>query len=210
MKTGKGDLPGELPRKGVNKIELVGITVFNKGKMVGSLNSYETTYYLMLRGEFKNGKVSIPDKNDPERAIIFDLHTGRKPKVKAYFKDGKPIIDLKIKLESEITAIQSRINYDSPSMANDIEKQITEFLLKGMKETIQKTLGELNADIFGFGDYLAGNFFTIKEWESYNWLSHYKEATVNLELEVKIRRSGLMFNSYPIPINESDKEGEKK
>lgn len=204
---GKGFLPGQLPRRGVAKRELVGLAIFDGGKMIGALNSYETSYYMMLTGNFRSGRVSIPDKYSPEHAVIFDLHNSRKPKVKAYFKDGKPVIDLKITMESEIYAIQSRTDYEKLSMTKDIEAQIEEFLLKGMNDTIRKTQKQYGVDIFGFGGWMAGNFFTIDEWENYNWLSHYKEADINVDLQVDVRRTGLIFNSAPFFSTTGKEEG---
>lgn len=195
--TGKGFLPGELPRRGVEKRELVGLAIFDGDKMIGTLDSYETKFYMMLTGNFVSGRVSIPDKYSPNHAVVFDLHNNRKPKVKAYFKDGKPIIDLRISMESELYAIQVRTEYEKLNMINDIETQIKEFLFKGMNGTIKKTQEEYGVDIFGFGGWMAGNFFTIDEWEKYNWLSHYKEAKINLDLQIDVRRTGLIFNSSP-------------
>jgi spore germination protein KC len=205
IEAGKGYLPGEIPRKGTSKVEIAGISVFNGGKMVGALDSYETTYYMMLTGEYKKGRVSIQDKYDPTKAIVFDMHTSRKPKVKASMQDGKPVIDLNIKLEAEIYVIQSRIDYEELPLTQDAKKQIEDFLSKGMKATIKKTQEEFHTDIFGFGEWMAGNFFTIEDWESYNWLAHYPEAAVNLNLSVDIRRTGLIFNSAPIHSNEGIK-----
>lgn len=193
--TGKGFLPGELPRRGVEKRELVGLAIFDGDKMVGTLDSYETTFYMMLTGNFVSGRVSISDKYSPNHAVVLDLHNSRKPKVKAYFKNGKPIIDLKISMEAELYAIQARTEYEKPNMINDIESQIKEFLFKGMNDTIKKTQEEYGVDIFGFGGWMAGNFFTIDEWEKYNWLSHYKDAVINLDLQLDVRRTGLVFNS---------------
>jgi spore germination protein KC len=204
---GKGFLPGQLPRRGAEKRELVGIALFNGGKMIGALDSYETTYYMMLTGNFKGGRVSIPDKHSPEHAIVFDLHNSRKPRVKAYFKDGKPVIDLKISMETEIYAIQSRTDYEKLANIRDIETQIEEFLFKGMSNTINKTQKQYGVDIFGFGGWMAGNFFTIDEWENYNWLSHFKEASINLDLKVNVRRTGLIFNSAPFFTNEGKEDG---
>lgn len=206
--TGKGFLPGELPRSGVAKREIAGVAVFNGDKMVGSLNSYETKYYLMITGQYRRGKISIADRHSPDNAIIFDVHNNGKPQVKAYFKDGKPVIDLVVDLKTEIYAIQSRIEYEKPSLEEDMRSQIKDFLLTGVKNTIQKTQQELHADIFRFGDKMAGNFMTIEEWETYNWLSHYPDATVNVDVQVKIRRTGLIFTSASIYYNTGKKEEE--
>lgn len=204
----KGLLPGELQRSGVDKRELAGLAVFNGGKMAGYMDAYETASYLMIIGEYSGGKISIPDKYSPEDAIVFDVHKSRNPKVKAYFKDGKPVIDLNIKLEAEVYVIQSRVDYEHLALADELESQIEEYVLEGIKHTIKKSQKELKTDIFGFGYWMAGNFFTIEDWESYNWLSHYPEAIVNVTLDVKIRRTGLIFHSSPIFSNTGKGDGQ--
>ncbi len=95
----KGFLPGQLPRRGVAKREFTGVAVFSGDKMVGVLDSYETTYYLMLTGRFPTGAVTFEDPNAPGTAIVLDLRNGRKPRIKARIQDGKPIIDINVKLE---------------------------------------------------------------------------------------------------------------
>jgi spore germination protein KC len=67
-----------------------------------------------------------------------------------------------------------------------------------MNHTIKKTQKELKADIFGFGEHMAGNFFTIEDWEAFDWLSRYPDAKVNVSLNLKIRRTGSIFQTYPI------------
>ncbi len=192
----KGLLPGEVPRSGVAERELAGMAVFHGGKMIGSLDAYETAAYLMVIGEYRSGMMSIQDKYSPEYSIIFDIHRSRTPKVKAYFKDGKPVVDLTLDLEAEIYAIQSETKYEQLDLSHDLEKQITEYLLTSVKHTIEKTQKELKADIFGFGEHMAGNFFTIEDWEAYDWLSQYPDALINTSLEVKIRRTGSIFQTY--------------
>lgn len=194
----RGLLPEELPRSGVTKRELVGLAVFHGGKMTGYMDAYETAFYLMITGEYNGGKISIPDKYSPKDAIVFDIRNSRRPKVKATFKDSKPVIDLKIELESEVFVIQSRVDYEDLALADELEGQIEQYVLEGIQHTVKKTQKELKADIFGFGDWVAGNFFTIDDWESYNWLSHYPEATININVDVKVRRTGLIFYSSPI------------
>jgi spore germination protein KC len=194
----KNVLPGELPRSGISKRELIGLSVFDGGQMVGSLGPYETAGYLMITGLYKGGRISIPDRYKPEDAIVFDLHNSRSPKIKAYFKDGKPVVDVKIAMESEIYVIQSRIDYEDLSHQNELGDQITEYIQNCLNATVRKTQKELHTDIFGFGEWMAGNFSTIEEWENYNWLSHYSEAEINVSADVKVRRTGLIFHSSPV------------
>ncbi len=190
--------PGELPMSGVSKIELAGLAVFDGGKMVGSMDPHETACYMMIMGKYNGGRFSLPDKHSPDRAIIFDIHKSRGTRFRAYFKGGKPHIDVNVRLESEVYAIQSRFDYEQLSNQSDLESQIREYLLDCMNKTVKKTQKELHTDIFGFGEWIAGNFSTIGKFESYNWLSHYPEAVVNISLDVKVRRTGLIFHSSPL------------
>jgi len=191
----KGFLPGQLPRRGVAKREFTGVAVFSGDKMVGVLDSYETTYYLMLTGRFPTGAVTFEDPNAPGTAIVLDLRNGRKPRIKARIQDGKPIIDINVKLEGEIESIQSRINYEERGMLEALNQHIQQVLYDDMMKLIEKVQKEYKADIFGFGRYLAANFATIQEWEEYNWLSRFSEAQINLDLDVHIRRTGMMRKS---------------
>jgi len=46
--------------------------------------------------------------------------------------------------------------------------------------------------VFRFGETAAMSFSTIKEWEKYNWLSHFKNAQVTTSVDFVIRRSGTL------------------
>jgi hypothetical protein len=175
--------------------------------MAGYLDTYETAAYLMITGQYAGGKISIPDKYSPKDQIVFDIHKSRNPKVKAYFKDGKPVIDLDLKLEAEVYVIQSRVDYEDLALAGELESQMEKYVLDSMQHTVKKSQKELKADIFGFGEWMAGNFFTIENFETYNWLSHYPEATVNIAVDVKVRRTGLIFHSSPIFSNKGKGDG---
>ena len=196
IKGRKGLIPGEAPRSGDTKRELAGMAVFHAGRMVGYLDAYETAAYLMIMGEYRSGMMSVPDTKAPDKNIIFDVHKSRPTKIKAYFRDGKPAIDLTVNLEAEIYAIQSEINYEKLDLMHELENQISNHLLGSIKNTIKKTQDELEADIFGFGANMAGNFFTIKEWEDYDWFSHYPDAVINPTVNLEIRRTGTISQSY--------------
>lgn len=190
--------PGELPRRSPAKREFVGTAVFNGDKMVGSLNPYETRYMLMLQGKFRKGIMTIEDEKSPGNGIIVSIRNGRPTKVKGWFDNSKPVIDIDLNIEADIGAIHSRINYESSKLVEDLNKQLEQEIKKGVEKTIEKTKKEFKTDIFQFGKKLAGYFPTIQEWEKYNWLSHYPDAKVNVNVKVNVRRTGLMIESSPI------------
>jgi spore germination protein KC len=198
LKTEEKYLPGEIPRRGDIKQEFIGTAVFDGDKMVGSLDSQETRYFMMVTGKFRQGVISIEDKNKPGMAIPFELRPGRNPKIKARFERGKPVIYVNLNLEADIGAIQSRIQYESLGNINELNKMIKENIENGVKKTIEKTQKQMGSDVFGFGYYIADKFWTINELEKYNWLKHYKDARFNVQVEAHIRRTGLVTGSSPI------------
>lgn len=198
----KGYLPGELPREGVAKREFVGTALFDGDKMVGTLNSVETRYFLMVKGIFRKGIITLEDKNAPGQAIPIDMRIGRPPRIKARFVDDKPVIDVNLVLEGDIGAIQSRISYEKVKYLNELNREAEKHLEEGIIKVIKKTQ-EYNSDIFGFGHKIAGSFDIIQDWEKYNWKKHYKEAEVNVHVSVNIRRTGLIIHSSPIIGSES-------
>ena len=209
----KGLLAGDTPRKGLSKIEYAGMAVFDGDKMVGTLDTYETTYFLMMIGKFPSGKVTIEDKNAPGKVIVADMRNGRKPKIKAYFKNGVPIVDVKISMEADIESIQSRIHYEHFSRVEELNKMLEDSLLEGSTKLIKKTQKELKSDVFGFGRWVVNNFSTIQKWETFDWISQYPKAKINIEYDVNIRRFGSMLMSSDIKhskyIEPEREDGEK-
>jgi spore germination protein KC len=197
MKTEFDMNPGDIPRKGGSKREYFGIAVFNGDKMVGHLNSFETRCFLMVTNEFEKAIMTIEDKHKPGDAIVLDIHSGRKPKIKVYFEDETPIIDVSLNIEADILGIQSRINYENVDLIDDLNNQLKTYLENEIIKTIEKTQKEFNSDIFNFGFKAAGSFSTIEEFEEYNWLKHYSEAKVNVVVSANVRRTGMTFASDP-------------
>lgn len=190
-----GFIPGKLPRSGVDKREFVGTAVFSADRMVGYLNSDETRYFLMILGKFKKGIISIPDEKSHDKVIPLDFRLARKPVTKAYFKKEKPIIDVKLELEADIGSIQSRINYEDMNNIEELNKDVELYIRERVTNVVTKVKNEYKTDVFGFGQKVAGYFPTIQEWERYDWLKHFPEARVNIEVNVNIRRTGTMIKS---------------
>lgn len=202
LKTQYNRPPGEMPRKGNRKIEFIGVAIFNGSKMVGTLNAYETRYLLMVTGKFQRGFFTLEDEQSKNEVIVVDLRLGRRPKISAHFEDGIPIIDVKLNIEADIGSIQSRIGYEKLSKLDELNQSIGSIVQRGVSDVIRKTQQEYNTDIFGFGKKVARNFFSVTEFEEYNWLKHYKDAKINVEVEANVRRTGIMSNSAPVRNNE--------
>ncbi len=198
LKIDRGYNPGELPRSGVAKREFVGTAVFSGDKMVGTLDSDETRYFLMVTGKFKRGIIDLRDQKSPDDVIPLDIRPSRNPVIKGRFVKGKPVLDVMLQMEADIGAIQSRINYEGQKNIVKLNQQAQKHIEEQIEKVIKKVQKEYKADIFSFGHKIAGYFPTIQEWEKYDWLSHFQEAKVNVSVKMNIRRTGMMINSSKI------------
>ncbi len=192
-------LPGEIPRKGGNKIEIIGLAVFRDDKLVGFLNGAETRYHQMITGNFRSAIFTFPDpqRDEKNNIIVIKINKGRSPDIKVTFPEDKPHIEVKLILEGEILSIQSGINYEATDKIGGLQSYIEKLISSEALKMIKKTQQEFKSDICGFGEYTRKYFWTWKEWEEFNWLKRYPEADVKVTTELAIRRTGLMSKTAP-------------
>ncbi|MBE3101619.1 MAG: Ger(x)C family spore germination protein, partial [Firmicutes bacterium] len=188
---------GEMPRKGGSKVELYGTAVFDGDKMVGELTGDETRLLLMLMGDFKRGFFTIKDPKMPQYVVPLDVRTSRKTKIQVDIKNGKPYINAEIKLEGDILAIQSMINYEDISLKPLLEKAFEQQVKSEMDALIDKCKKE-KSDVFRFGTVACRKFLTIQDWEQYNWNKQFENAEVTVNVTFNIRRTGTLMKSSPV------------
>ncbi|MGE5415357.1 MAG: Ger(x)C family spore germination protein [Acidobacteriota bacterium] len=187
---------GELPIRGVDKPEYLGSVLFRGDKLVGELNGDETRVMLMARGEFNRGTMALPDPQKPDMMVALDVSQQKKPDVRITFKDGVPLIHLKVFLEANMTNLQSDVNYENEKLKPVLEGVYKEYIKKKLDETIAKCQ-RVDSDVFRFGDQASMQFLTIQEWEKYDWLSQFKEAQITTAVGFTIRRTGTVLKTNP-------------
>ena len=197
VKSGGEYLSGELPRLGLNELEIWGVALFDGDVMVGELCGQETRLLLILRGEFERGFVNLEDPVDPKYAIPLDVTVRENPSVKVSFKNGKPKVNVTLKLDADILAIQSYFHYENPPCKRGLEEECSKKLLEEIKNLVIKCR-DLGVEPFRFGEYSSREFLTIQELEEYNWHNNFKDATITIEASVVIRRTGSMLKSSEI------------
>jgi spore germination protein KC len=195
----EGDfLAGTLPRSSETKAEVMGLAVFDGGKMVGELDGADAASYLMTTGKFNHAYFTMPDPQVQEKMTILDVKRSRKPQRKVDISGDKPRIEVKLSLEADILVIQSGINYEDPQKIPILEKAYEDFIREETLQMLERTAKEYHSDICGFGSEVKSKFLTWKEWENYGWLSRYSDSTFQVEVDLKIRRPGLVIKSSPI------------
>jgi Ger(x)C family germination protein len=204
FKTGGEYYAGGLPLKRENKMEFFGVAVFDGDKMVGQLSGEETRLMQMADGEFKMGFFTMQDPLEPSLIVPFDVRKSGDPAVKIQLDGNKPVIHLKVELEGDLLAVQSRVNYEQPDLKQILERAFERQIKDGLDKLMEKSKN-LKTDIFGFGQIAARQFPTIQEWEKYNWLEQFQNAQITTEVKFTIRRTGTQLKSSPIISTEGKK-----
>lgn len=188
---------GDIPKTGDIAGEIMGLAAFSGLIMVGELDGEEAADYLMVTSSYNNSYITFTDPKDKDKVIILNVKQSRKPVRKVEIANGKLQIKVQIKLEADILAIQSGINYEAPENTKLLEDNASERIRNNIERFLNKTAKEFKSDICGFGRSVKGKFLTWKEWENYNWLDKYKDSSFDVSVDLKIRRPGLMVRSLP-------------
>jgi len=195
---------GEMPVVYENKIRQMGSAVFRGDKMAGVLTGRETLYYLMVSGKLGDVYYTLPDLNEgsgnmPEIKdyITLRLSQARKPEISVTIKENIPEVRIKILLEGDIVAITGRNDYSTGDALKMLEEHASEYIKEKVVSFMEKTRDEFKSDICFIGKHVKKTFLFWEDWLKFNWPEKYEKARLNVDLEVKIRRPGIMVKQIP-------------
>lgn len=178
-------------------IEVSGLALFNKDKIVGQLPAKDSFYLLLIRGKFKSGKfeTSIPGDifssnvfNSSESVpVVLDTITSTN---KLKLSDHTiPEYELQINLKGRILELDAEVDFDNPKDVVKLEKAINESLKKDLQSLFEYGQ-EINSDIFGLGEQYRSQVRKSKLTHE-SWHAMYPTAKVNIKVNFKILRSGV-------------------
>lgn len=186
-------LAGEMKEEGrESKVQIMGVVVFNKDKMVSVLTGEEAMHFLMTIGEFKRAIYTVEDPLSKDDMISVSLKLYSRPKIKVVTKEGGPYVYIDIKLNGEYLYFESDVNYNDKGknavLVNHIEKKIE----AKTKKLLEKTAREFESDICLFAKNARKNFWTWQEWEKYDWSKKYRDAKFNIKVDMNIKMTGMI------------------
>ena len=194
---------GQIPKVYDIKSEVMGIAAFDAGKMVGQFDGEESLYHQMLYGTYQSSYISIPDPKKQDAFVILSVKQGRKPTHQVEMVNDIPINRAQVQLEADILSIQSGFNYESKENVQILENAAETLIKKGMLRFLNKTR-PMHADLCGFGRALKAKYLLWEDWEKVHWLKKYAKSKFDIDVEVKIRRPGLMVKTTPAKGSEGD------
>ena len=157
-------MPGHLNRTGDNKNEYMGAAIFDRTRMVGTLNGREMQLVYFLEGSANR----IADFTSPVPMRV-SVRKKREVKIDITQKDTKIWIDLYL----DIATLKEKEDF----------KLIEESLKSDLEDVISKCQ-KLKVEPFGFADKAAKEFVSNREYEEFDWLSRFSKAFVEVNLHI--------------------------
>lgn len=174
----------------VKDLKVEGGAVFKKDQLQGWLSSDETTGYLYIINEVKNGIINIPNPLNPDKKVAIEV-ISKGSKIDVQLKDAQPILLIEIKMEGNIGGQQGSGDLTTDNMVEQLEIEI-EKVLKEEAVTIVGLAQECKNDIFGFGEVVHRKHLSFWNTVKEDWDSEFAKASVEIKVEVAIDKSGLI------------------
>ncbi|WP_274308314.1 Ger(x)C family spore germination protein [Solibacillus daqui] len=175
------------------------LAVFKGDKLVGWLDEIETVTYNYISNTVKTTVRSVPCPNEGKATIeIFKS----KAEVKGNINNGKPEININVKLEGNVGAVECKINLKDLETIAELEKNFEKQGKELGKEAIESIQKQYKVDIFGFGEAIHRS--NPKEWGKMkdNWDEEFSNLKTNLKVDLTIHRTGATKNTFLEKIKE--------
>lgn len=198
---------GQVPQKAGDPAQMMGSAVFKNGKMIGTLTGEETRIALLLRRKSLNHSAfqSFPDPVDDKYRITVRVMKKNNVKINVNTKKSPPEINVTVPVTIQVFSDTSLTNYTTDKENQQILKQsIKESLEKATKKFIQKTQDEFKGEPFKWNLEVRRAFWTMEEYDKYDWEKKYQYAHVDVKYEVKLENLGEQLK--PAVINRQKKE----
>ena len=183
-------------------IEVSGVAIFNKDKMVGSISADDAFFIRLSRNSFKDGTFEAVIKESDVSAPLKEHLTGETAVVLDSIKSERtyklinastPEFDMNISIEARITEIDANIDVDNPTNVKEIEKAINKSLSEDLSRVFAYSQ-EVNSDAFGLGEQYRSSVRQSKLTHD-KWHEMYKKVKLNVHIDTTVLRSGVLNNS---------------
>ncbi|MCP8967880.1 Ger(x)C family spore germination protein [Ectobacillus ponti] len=180
-------------------LKYTNLAVLRGDKLVGWLDEKQSKGLSYLDGKVQN---TVGSFNCPKGGSIAGEIYNAVPKIQARFRNGKPYIVVHNKIEVNVGEVRCNVDLTDVKQIRDLAgmaAKSNEDILNASIKQAQK----LQADIFGFGEYI--HRANPKAWHKLkkDWNTKgFPELPVYVKSDAKIRRTGTTGNSYISDVKE--------
>lgn len=170
-----------------------GIALFKADKMIGTLNSEESKYYLFIENSIEGGLLTLNYKNKENTAGNVTLEIANNTTMESYtYKDNKLKILLKPKVEVYLAEYDEQSKKLDDKTIDAIQKKAESDLKKNMLKLISKAKKEYKHDIFSFGDMVYKRDAKLWDKLKSKWDKVFIASDVEINPTVEIVNSALL------------------
>lgn len=195
---GKEPVMPIISKNGKEGILFSGVAIFKGAKPVGKINTEQSFYLVLINENYKSGSKDVVIESDSPKlkggnggrhktvAALDSIKSSSDIKLK---NRNQPEFDLELKISARLLEITSEIDIGNPQNMKLIEKEIE----KSMKKDIEKLISfcqSKNSDVFGLGDTYRSSVRHSNLTDE-KWYKMYKNAKVNVKIDLSILRTGL-------------------
>ncbi len=186
--------PDEKITKGDHGVENIGLCAFKNDKYLGDLTALETLSYSLIRDEVDNFTVTMDNPFDPNKKIDISVESLSSTNISVETKDN-PIINIDINLTGKVLNGLDQLDFSRSDTLDKLNESLKKYLNDQILAYLNKTSKEFKSDLNGFNKYAKKNFYTISDFNDYNWSQKYENAIFNLNINSNIISSLLIQNS---------------
>lgn len=152
-------------------------------KVLKSLDTKQSIAYNTINNNYYDIVINCKYKNKDFSALLYNPKSSLDLKL----KDGKPEVNINIKLESKIIETDNKINLTKSKNQKEIKKLVNKEIKKYINSLIDYSK-ENNADVLGLGNMIYKNYF--KDYNKYKNKNVYELAKFNIKIDNKMYRYG--------------------
>ncbi|MBQ9314199.1 MAG: Ger(x)C family spore germination protein [Clostridia bacterium] len=178
--------------------ELAGIAIFDETRLIETVEDKEFLLaHSLLTNNLKQTSYIIPDFNRDDRVISVRLIQNSEPKITVSLSGDSPHIKCNIRLETHLISSGSDINFYDKNNEQRLKKELDKNIEETINTFFDKTIHEYQVDIAAIGKSAKQNFATWQEFEDYHWLSKYRNATYDVDIDNKLNISQIISHIIP-------------
>lgn len=176
-----------------DSLHIEGFGVFRSDKLIGWLDRDESTGYLFLTQDLKDGLMTF--KFGYGSQMISYQVGASKHKIKAELVDGKPVFRISIQT---VGTVPDNSNFQiSAKSASQMETAAAESVRAKALKTISKAR-EYDTDFLGLMQYLHRHKPSAWKEVETDWRKAFREAEIEVEVQAKIVAEGTLSQSFDL------------
>ncbi|MFP3513061.1 Ger(x)C family spore germination protein [Peribacillus sp. SIMBA_075] len=195
----KGDEETSLSKQNVEmidspaRVKYGNLAAFKKDKLVGWLDEKQSKTYNVITNKEKSTVVNIPCPKGGK--AVYEVKKSN-TEMKGKIKNGKPEIDLNVRVEGNVGEVECHIDLTKPETIEKLEEIYEKETKEIFKKAIEQVQENYKVDIFGFGE--AVHRADPKAWKKLkkDWDKNFENLPVNIKVQGEIRRLGTVGNSF--------------